>query len=97
MLNVPRALSVPPPGIGVLSRTWELPRAGQVRLRSSRREPRISKHAARDGQPRLDGGEVDTAELQRELRALARGVDGAARGDVAAGHAGRELHAGRGP
>ena len=46
MLNVPRALSVPPPGIGVLSRTWELPRAGQVRLRSSRREPRISKRAA---------------------------------------------------
>src|SRR5207302_24238 len=30
-------------------------------------------------------------------RALAAGVDGAARGDVATGHAGCELHAGHGP
>ena len=46
MLNVPRALSVPLPGIGVLSASVAAPRAGHVRLRRSSREPASSKRAA---------------------------------------------------
>ena len=46
MLSVPRALSVPPLGIGVLRSTAAGLVAGHVRLRRARFVPRTSKRAA---------------------------------------------------
>ena len=46
MLRVPRALSVPPLGIGVWSSTAAAPVAGHVRLRTVRLVPRTSNRAA---------------------------------------------------